>query len=153
MIGGPNRLRAYRPEDFEAVGAFWARSWTAVYPEIDFSARLPWLKEHLNALVARGVDVVVALDGNGRHCGLVTIDRRDGYLDQLCVAPSEKGGGGAALLLREAKRRAPGEITLDVNDRNARAVAFYRREGFVPIGAGVSAAGFATTKMRWRAGR
>ena len=152
MNGGPHRLRAYRPEDFDAVGAFWARSWTAVYPEIDFSARLPWLKEHLSGLVARGVDVLVAFDGVGLQIGLVTIDRREGYLDQLCVAPREIGGGGAALLLNEAKRRAPGQITLDVNDDNARAVAFYRREGFVPIGAGFSAAGLATTKMRWRAG-
>ena len=151
MTRGGRRLRAVRPEDFDSIGAFWARAWAPVYPEIDFCARLPWLKRHLVALVARGVDVVVALDERDAPCALVTIDPKDGHLDQLCVAPSEKGHGLAGILLNEAKRRAPGEIILDVNDRNVRAMAFYAREGFVRIGAGISAAGHPTTKMRWRA--
>ena len=151
MTGGRRRLRAVRPADFDSIGAFWAQAWAPVYPEIDFSARLPWLKEHLAALAARGVDLVVALDEADAPCGLVTIDPNDGYLDQLCVAPGEKGNGRAGVLLSEAKRRAPGEIILDVNDRNVRAMAFYQREGFVRIGAGISAAGHPTTKMRWRA--
>jgi putative acetyltransferase len=157
VSGGPHRLRAYRPEDFDAVGAFWVESWAPVYPEIDFAARLPWLKVHLAELVARGVDVVVAVGDVAAPRGLLTIDRRDGDLDQLCVAAGEKGGGLAKLLLDEAKARSPLGITLTVNDRNVRAARFYAREGFAPIalgetaGRGISPAGFPTTKMRWRA--
>ena len=158
MSGGPRRLRAYRPEDFDAVGAFWAAAWTPVYPEIDFSARLPWLRDHLSALAAEGVDVVVAIDGADAPSGLLTIDRRSGDLDQLCVAPREQGTGLAKFLLDEAKTRSPSGVALTVNDRNARATRFYLREGFAPFaadeasGRGVSAAGFPTTKMRWRGG-
>ncbi len=149
MSAGAHALRAYAPEDFAAVGAFWVEAWAPVYPEIDFSARLPWLRDHLAELAARGVDVVVALDARGAPCGLLTIDHRDGHLDQLCVAAGEQGGGLAAALLDEAKARAPGVVTLAVNDRNARAVRFYLREGFLKVGTGVSAAGNPTTAMRW----
>lgn len=157
MTGGRRRLRAYRPEDFDAVGFFWVEAWAPVYPEIDFAARLPWLKERLAGLAARGVEVVVAVDQADAPCGLMTIDRNDGDLDQLCVAVGEKGGGLAKRLLDEAKALSPRAITLTVNDRNVRAMRFYLREGFAPSapgetsGRGVSAAGFPTTKLRWRA--
>jgi putative acetyltransferase len=157
VSAGAFALHAYRPEDFDAVGAFWVEAWAPVYPEIHFAARLPWLKEHLLALMARGVDAVVAVDGENAPRGLLTIDPNDGDLDQLCVALGEQGGGLAKRLLGEAKARSPRAITLTVNDRNVRAMRFYLREGFTPFalvetsGRGISAAGFPTTKMRWRA--
>ena len=142
-------LRAYREDDFAAVGRFWAAAWAAVFPQIDFAARLPWLQGHLRALAERGVDVIVAINPRGELCGLVTINSTEGHLDQLCIAPEARGQGLAARLLREAKARSARGITLDVNDANLKARQLYEREGFRPIGTSVSAAGLPTTKMRW----
>jgi len=104
-------------------------------------------------LAASGsVAPVVGLDANGKPAGLVTIDPRSGALDQLCVAPAERGSGLAIALIDEAKRRSPGLIDLEVNEANPRARRFYEREGFVVVGRGVSPhSGLPTVKMRWRA--
>ena len=142
-------LRAYDEADFARVGEFWAQAWAPVCPEIDFTARLAWLRGHLTELAGRGVDVLLAVDLSGAPCGLLTIDARDGHMDQLCVSAACKGGGLAAMLIAEAKRRAPAGVTLDVNDHNGRAIRFYGREGFAAVGTGASAAGGPTTKMRW----
>jgi putative acetyltransferase len=142
-------LRAYREDDFAAVGRFWTAAWTAVFPEIDFFARLPWLQAHLRSLAERSVDVLVALNQQGEPCGLLTIDPSSGHLDQLCIAPAAQGQGLAARLVREAKTRSARGVTLDVNDANTKARRLYEREGFRPIGASESAAGLPTTKMHW----
>jgi len=65
---------------------------------------------------AGGADIVVGLNAGGRPAGFAAIDPTSGYLDQLCVAPAERGSGLASALLDEAKRRAPGAIELDVNE-------------------------------------
>jgi putative acetyltransferase len=142
-------LRAYREDDFAEVGRFWAAAWSGVFPEIDFAARLPWLQDHLSSLAGRGVDVLVAINPRGAPCGLVSVDRIGGHLDQLCIAPEAQGQGLAGRLLREAKARAERALTLDVNDDNFAARRLYEREGFRVIGSGASAAGLPTTKMQW----
>ena len=49
-------------------------------------------------------------------------------------------------------RLSPGLVELDVNEANARAVHFYKREGFAFVTRGLSAAsGLPTIRMRWEA--
>jgi len=82
--------------------------------------------------------------------GFVTVDR-EGYLDQLVVAPEHWGSGAAHLLLEEAKRVAPTGITLLVNNDNARAIRFYERNGFVHAGEDVNpTSGRPVLKMAWK---
>ena len=150
MRATPYRFRAYEAEDFAAVAAMWVEAWSATGLKVDFAARRPWLEAHLTSLAAAGVDVAVAMDEDGRCGGLMTIDRRSGELDQLCVAVAAQGGGLAKALLEEAKRRTGAEICLSVNADNGRALAFYKREGFQIVGDGVSAAGLATWRLAWR---
>ena len=84
--------------------------------------------------------------------GFAVIDAKSGYLDQLCVAPAERGSGLASALIDEAKRRSPAVIELDVNEMNPRAGRFYEREGFSVVGRGFNPqSGLPTLKMRWRA--
>ena len=105
-------------------------------------------------LRAGGAEIVVGLDAQGKPAGFVTIDPRSGVLDQLCVAPDERGSGLAVVLMQEAKRRSPQAIELKVNEANPRAKRFYEREGFEAVGRGVSSlSGWPTLKMRWRANR
>ena len=92
-------------------------------------------------------------DRQNRPAGFVTIDAKTGYLDQLCVAPFERGSGLAVALRDEAKRRSPGLVELDVNEANARALRFYERLGFVFATRGLSAlSGLPAIRLRWKAG-
>ena len=79
----------------------------------------------------------------------MTIDK-EGYLDQLVVAPEHWGSEVARLLVDEAKQRSPDAITLLVNKDNARAIRFYERNGFVHAGESVNpTSGRPVLKMVW----
>jgi putative acetyltransferase len=146
------RLRDFVEADLPALIDLWAAAWTATGIPIDFHARRAWIDERLSALRANGHWIVVGLDADGRQAGFVTIDPKSGYLDQLCVAPAERGSGLASALMNEAKRRSPGVIDLDVNEANPRARHFYEREEFTIVGQGASPhSGLPTLKLRWRA--
>jgi len=136
---GGVRLRDFEATDIAPLEDLWVAAWKTVGLEIDFDARRPWLREHLARLADKGVDIVVGVDAEGQSAGFATIDTRNGHLDQLCVAPSVRGGGLAGTLLAEAKRRAPRRVELHVNVDNPRACRFYQREGFRIVGHGVSA--------------
>jgi len=144
-------LRDFAETDLPALIDLWAAAWTATGIPVDFDARRAWIDERLSALRAAGAGIVVGLEASGRPAGFVTIDARSGALDQLCVAPAERGLGLAATLMDEAKRRSPGLIDLEVNEANPRARRFYEREGFAVVGRSVSPhSGLTTLKMRWR---
>ena len=143
-------LRGFETRDLPALARLWVASWRETGFPIDFEARRPWLKGRLSAHRAVGGAIVVGLDADGRPAGFVTIDPATGYLDQLCVAPDEKGSGLARALLDKAKRLSPGVVELDVSEANARALRFYEREGFVRIAQGFSdQSGLATLRLRW----
>jgi len=145
-------LRDFAGADLPALVDLWAAAWAATGLPIDFDARRGWIADRLRAFPAQGTNVVVGLDASGKPAGFVTIDPRSGLLDQLCVAPAERGSGLAAALLDEAKRRSPRGIELEVNEANLRARRFYEREGFAPAGRGLSQlARLPTLKMRWGA--
>jgi putative acetyltransferase len=146
-------LRDFAEADLPALIDLWAAAWTATGIPIDFNARRAWIDDRLSALCAGGTEIVVGLDTGEKPAGFVTIDPRSGALDQLCVAPAERGSGLASALIEEAKRRSPGVVELEVNDANPRARRFYEREGFSVVGRGVSPhSGLPTLEMRWRAG-
>lgn len=145
-------LDAYRPQDFATIADLWVAAWRTTELTIDFEARRDWLDHHLASLARQGVRIVVARDNARKPLGFVSIDPDSGYLDQLCVAPEAFGTGVARALLREAMRLSPGLVELDVNEANARAVQFYRREGFRAVTKGLSgASGLPTIRMRWDA--
>ena len=146
-------LRDFEDADLPALVDLWAAAWRETGFAIDFEARRSWLVERLRAHWAGGGTIVVGLDADGRTAGFVTLDRANGYLDQICVAPRMLGSGLAPLLLDAAKRLAPGVVELDVNEDNARARRFYEREGFQAVTRGVSAhSTLPTLRMRWTAG-
>jgi putative acetyltransferase len=145
-------LRAFAETDLAPLADLWIAAWSEAGFAIDFEARRSWLEDHLRRLRAEGAAIVVGIDARGRPSGFVAFDPRNGFLDQLCVAPAKRGSGLASALLDEAKRRSPGVVELDVNEGNARARRFYAREGFEVVGRSVSAAsGLPTLKMRWAA--
>jgi putative acetyltransferase len=141
-------LRAYRADDLEAAISLWQRAWEATFPEIDFSARLPWWRERWTKELIANNTIVVA-ERNGEMTGFVVIDPASGYLDQLAVTPGLWGEGIGEALIAEAKRVAPSGIVLHVNTENVRAIRFYERVGFVRAGADVERNPFSDRPV-WR---
>jgi putative acetyltransferase len=144
------RLRVRADADCASLAELWAASWREAMPDVDFAARRPWFLDHLRALEADGAITICAFDGLNRLLGFVTVDPATAYLDQLAVAPEAKGTGAAKLLLNEARRLSPNGLVLEVNQDNARAQAFYAREGFAKTAEGVNPrSGFKTWRLRW----
>ena len=68
------------------------------------------------------------------------------------VAPAAWGSGIAAALIAEAKLVSPQRLELHVNADNSRAIAFYRKHGFVDVGEDINPhSGRPVTRMRWSA--
>lgn len=125
------RLRPYREEDLEPALTVWERAWRHTLPEIDFAARLPWWRARwVNEMLPVG-EVLVADDDHGRLAGFLVLTPATGYIDQIVVDPEQWGGGLAARFMEYAKARCPDGLDLHVNQANVRALAFYRRHGFV----------------------
>jgi putative acetyltransferase len=142
-------LRPYHPADEDAAIALWQRTWQQAYPHIDFAARAAWWRERWRNELVPKAEIVVAEDEARALIGFVTIDR-DGYLDQLVVAPEHWGSPLATALVDEAKRLSPARVTLLVNKDNARAIRFYERSGFVHEGEDVNpTSGRPVLRMQW----
>jgi len=142
--------RFYRAEDEAAAIELWRRTWQEAYPEIDFTSRLEWWRERWRKDLVPKAEIMVAEYFDGGLVGFVTVDR-EGYLDQLVVAPEQWGNGVADLLVDEAKEISPKGITLLVNKDNARAIRFYERNGFEHAGEDVNpTSGRPVLRMTWR---
>ncbi len=128
-------LRRYGERDWPALLALWVESWTATRPDIDFSARAPWLAELFARSAEEGALIFVAEDALGM-LGFVLFDPTRKWLEQIAVAPRAQGSGAAQALISKAKAACPDGFGLDVNSDNFRALAFYRGEGFIQTGDG-----------------
>jgi putative acetyltransferase len=148
---GRARLRRREHSDLPEMLDLWVASWRAAYPEIDFDARRPWLTNQIATLEQDGA-VTLCVFQDGALAGFVIIHPETGWLDQICVGESYKGNGCAEALLEAARALSPGVIRLDVNADNVRALRFYERNAFVPVGRGENTlSGRATIQMEWRA--
>jgi putative acetyltransferase len=144
-------LRSYMAADEDAAIELWRRTWQKTYPELDFDARLPWWRERWRTILVPNSDIVVA-DDDGVLLGLMTVDPRNRYLDQVVVAPEAWGSGVAEKLLGEAKRISPSGLDIFVNKDNFRAIRFYEKHGFAFGGEDVNPiSGRPVNKMSWRA--
>jgi putative acetyltransferase len=147
----PFTLRPYRVDDEDATITLWLKTWQQAYPSIDFAARVAWWRERWRNELVPNAAIIVA-EQAGTLLGFVTIDRQ-GYLDQLVVAPDHWGSTLADALVDGAKRLSPTSITLLVNDDNSRAIRFYERNGFIHAGPDVNpTSGRPVLKMIWNSG-
>jgi putative acetyltransferase len=143
-------LRHYKPADEQAAIALWLRTWQATYPQIDFVARLDWWRERWRNEVVPNAQIAIA-ESEGVMIGFVTVDPRTLYLDQIVVAPEFWGSGVGAALIEKAKRISPTGLDLDVNIDNARAIRFYRKQGFSIGSDGTNPiSGKPVHRMSWR---
>jgi putative acetyltransferase len=144
------KLRPYHAADEDAAIDLWLRSWQAAYPDLDFTSRLDWWRARWCTELVVKATIIVA-EAQAGIVGFVTVDPRNGYLDQLVVAPQAWGSGLAATLLTKAKTLAPAGLELQVNQDNTRASRFYLKQGFAIVGENVNPqSGWPTYAMRWR---
>ena len=150
MTKPPLRLRDYTSADEDAAIELWRRTWQQAYPRIDFTERVPWWRERWRSELVPVAKIVVAETG-GVLEGFVTVDPKTGYLDQIVVAPEFWGSNVALMLLDAGKRISPALLELLVNKDNARAIAFYEKNGFAYVGEDVNpVSGRPVNRMRWR---
>jgi ribosomal protein S18 acetylase RimI-like enzyme len=130
-------IRAGTAADVEAVATIWASGWRDGHlgnvPDALVAARTEQ-SFHVRA-AQRVADTTVALvDDEVVGFTMVTGDE----VDQVYVAPAQRGRGAAGVLLLEAARRVHEAghpvARLAVVPGNTRARAFYEREGWVDTG-------------------
>ena len=110
---------AHLPE----LADLWVAAWTKAMPSIDFEARRVWIVERLIGLHDGGVAIICGFDSaDGGMAGFIALDADTGHIDQIAVAPGHWGSSAAGQLLAAAKQQAPGRLTLEVNQDNARAI-------------------------------
>jgi putative acetyltransferase len=143
-------LRPYTAADEDAAIELWRRTWQKTYPDLDFDARLPWWRERWRNSLVPNTTIIVAEESTAM-LGLVTVDARNRYLDQVVVAPEAWGSGVAQKLLAEAKRVSPSGLDIFVNQDNQRAIRFYEKHDFAVAGEDVNPmSGRPVNKMVWR---
>ncbi len=130
-------LRPGTESDLPAILDLWVDAWTASMPELDFASRRDWLAARQRSMVAQGAVILVAFAGD-KLVGYALVNPGTSYLDQIAVAPDARGSGVALQVLEAARRLSPGQLGLHVNQKNARAIRFYEREGFVRSGEGIN---------------
>ncbi len=149
-VGPGFTLRPYQAErDREAALELWRATWQVAFPSIDFTARMPWWRERWTTELEPGFRIIVG-DIDGGVDGFTVVNVAARYLDQIVVGPRAWGTGLGRALMDDAKAVCPTGLTLDVNKDNARAVAFYAREGFVVTGETVNPrSGLPVLKLAW----
>ena len=130
------QLLSFKEDDFSLLYDFmkpiWLETYTDVIPreQILFLLDKYFSEEGIAAYRAKGYCYYKLLDG--ALCGVVVICQKDGctYLDKLYLLPASRGRGYAAFVFGELLKLGR-DVLLNVNQGNARAVACYKKNGFV----------------------
>ena len=107
-----------------------------------------WRERWRNELVPNAA--IIVAEQAGALIGFVT-STRPAISTSSWSAPDQWGSELGNALVAEAKRLSPDCITLLVNADNARAIRFYRRNGFVHAGEDVNpTSGRPVLRMEWK---
>ncbi len=130
-------LRPAELADVDALGTLWYESWRDGHlehaPEVLLKDRTP---EMFRTRTADRLDEMTVATVDGAAAGFVIVT--DDEVEQVYVGRAFRGTDVAKTVLREGERRVGeqgyDEAWLAVIDGNARARAFYEREGWVDQG-------------------
>jgi putative acetyltransferase len=118
-------VRASRPDDADRLLSIWCKSVDATHHFLSAGDRVAI--EPLVADYVQQAPLYVATR-NGDPVGFMGLTGKN--IDSLFLSPDAHGLGIGRLLTE----RVPRPTTVDVNEQNEAAVAFYRHMGFAPTG-------------------
>jgi ribosomal-protein-alanine N-acetyltransferase len=124
------RIRRARPEDIEQVYALEKKCFPTPWSRADILRDLSENPLAFYVVAERNEDIV-------GYAGLWTV-LDEGHITNIAVAPEERRGGIALMLLSElfraAKERGVSRYTLEVRQSNAIAIHLYQKLGFQVAG-------------------
>ncbi len=138
-------IRAVRASDIAEISAFLSQCWHSTYDDIYGRDRVSAITANWHSCAAlekqlerMGTVFLAAIDAES-VVGMAYASQRthaEIMLRQLYVNPSHHGRGLAAELLNRVEAAFPDAelIDLEVEELNHRAVAFYRKHGYLPVG-------------------
>ncbi len=127
------QLTPFTEQDFERLYDFMRPIWLETYGEILPADQLDYLLDKYFSLA--GVAHYRNLGYQYRNIDdvgvLVYVDKGDyTYMDKLYLAPSARGKGYPAFVFQELIKLGK-DVMLNANQKNARAVKCYQKNGFV----------------------
>ena len=130
-------IRAFRPEDGDAVAEVWRRSGRAAYPFLDLWREMDARKANavFREVIAPRCDIWVGSAGERVQAFLAM---RASYIDRMYVLPDQWRQGWGGLLLTFAKQRSPEGLELHTHQENTLARSFYEKHGFRAVRFGTS---------------
>lgn len=138
-------IRPVRLSDIAEISTFLSKCWHSTYDGIYGCDRVVAITADWHSCSAlekqleRTGSVFLAAIDSEHIVGIAYASRRQHAgvrLHQLYVNPSYHGRGKAAELLKRVEAAFPDAalIDLEVEELNHRAVAFYRKHGYLPVG-------------------
>ncbi len=126
-------IRDAEPADLDALVGVWRRAVEATHDFLG-AAEIDDLEPPSRTEIARAaVRVATAPEGDVTTGPVGFLGGRGGEVDMLFVDPAVHGRGVGTALLEDAAAHHP-VLTLDVNEQNPAARAWYARRGFVETG-------------------
>lgn len=124
-------IRPASDAEYDVVAQVWASSFFSTgLASATFDETVAELRGRIPVEVANGWHLHVA-DDRGVIAAMLAFRTRDNTLSQIFVAPAYQGRGVGKMLLAFVRQHLPDEILLRTDTRNAKARAWYEREGFV----------------------
>jgi ribosomal protein S18 acetylase RimI-like enzyme len=125
-------VRAYQVSDAAACAAIFHRAWHSGHPYAPRSIDIAAFEEN-----TREERILVAEHNDRGIVGFASIYEPQSFIHNLYVDPASQSEGIGEALLAHAVALAGGRASLKCQTRNPRALAFYRRLGWVEFAAGM----------------
>ena len=128
----PVFIRRYAPPDAHACVGIFDRAWHSGHPYA------PRVIDLATLAVETKDETILIAELDGAVAGFVSVYRPESFVHHLYVDPARQGQGIGRVLLERAVALAGGRASLKCQTRNRRALAFYRRLGWIEVTAGTS---------------
>lgn len=127
-------LREYQPEDLSIIAQIWHEEYARAYPELKinhdsshWSNGIDWLLKNCKIHVAVKDECVI---------GFMAL--KNDYIDQMYIKEKFWRQGIGSQFIALAKSKSPSYLHLHTLAQNERAIAFYKKHGFIITKRGIA---------------